>query len=57
MNMNKLNLWAAIAAMWIATGAAVVIAVYATKNVAPLWFFLMPLIGGAHIMKEAKDRE
>ena len=33
-------------AMWLATGAAVCVAVFLTSRIAPLWFFLIPLFGG-----------
>lgn len=32
----------AAAAAWIATGAAIIYAIYVTGRISPLWFFLLP---------------
>lgn len=48
-----------IIAMWLATGAAVCLAVFLTERILPLWFFTMPIVGGyatiAEISKGKKD--
>ena len=32
------------AAMWIATGAAVIVAILVTESASPLWFMIMPTL-------------
>ena len=34
------------AAMWLSVGAAVTAAVIMTNSAAPIWFFIIPLVGG-----------
>jgi hypothetical protein len=41
------------AAMWLSTGAAICIAIFLTERIIPLWFFLMPIIGG-YAMRSAE---
>jgi heme/copper-type cytochrome/quinol oxidase subunit 1 len=42
------------AAMWLAVGAAVCLAIYLTDSATPLWYFLIPLIGSS--AQKEKDR-
>ena len=50
--MRRLNIEIAIAAMWVVTGAAVIVAVTVSRSIIPLGFLLIPLAGGISMQKE-----
>ena len=50
--MKNESIATAIATMWISTGVAVMVAVSISRSITPLWFMLIPLIGGAYMKRK-----
>lgn len=50
----------AYSAAWVATGAAVCVAVIVTRRVSPMWFFLLPMlisVGGAKSKEDTQNEQ